>query len=427
VAFAQRSTSFFCRLWLAGAVLACAGCGSSIEFPPDDVYLRLQESATRIELSTQQRQDIAAILEHWFGTPDEPRIPAVEGAEFSTLLDLDRLQMSAGPFGSEEDGTPFGLYRRDCAICHGISGNGVGPTAGFLNPYPRDFRRGIFKYQSTAGTVTPPTDEDLRTILVRGMPDTSMPSFRLLSDVELDSLVDYVKYLAIRGAVERALIVESVDVLEGPQDRLADVSLRDSDPPRFEQQLDDLAPLVAFVARGWHNAAQRVTEIPPRPADRDPIASVARGRELYLGDVANCVKCHGPDGRGDSEAIDYDDWTREIFPDPLNRQAVRPYLSLGALKPRPTRPRDLRRGIFHGGDRPEDLYLRIKNGIAGTPMPAAPMKAEDAPPDDIRLAPSDIWHLVDYVLSLSDPHAYRLALGDSAGEQPEPRIMRAAH
>lgn len=122
-----------------------------------------------------------------------------------------------------------------------------------------------------------------------------------------------------------------------------------------------------------------------------------------MGEVANCVKCHGQEGRGDGETIDYDDWTKEIF-DPQNPDSVRPYLALGALKPRQILPRDFRRGIFRGGCKPEDLYLRIHNGIPGTPMPAAPMKSEDARPDDIRLAPSDLWQLVDYVLSLSGSH-----------------------
>jgi len=54
------------------------------------------------------------------------------------------------------------------------------------------------------------------------------------------------------------------------------------------------------------------------------------------------------------------------------------------------RPRNLRAGIFRGGRRPIDLYWRIKNGIAGTPMPAASGQLSD----------DDLWHVVDYVRSL---------------------------
>ena len=38
------------------------------------------------------------------------------------------------------------LFAQHCAACHGISGDGAGPTAALLDPYPRDFRNGVFKY-----------------------------------------------------------------------------------------------------------------------------------------------------------------------------------------------------------------------------------------------------------------------------------------
>jgi mono/diheme cytochrome c family protein len=88
-------------------------------------------------------------------------------------------------------------------------------------------------------------------------------------------------------------------------------------------------------------------------------------------------------------------------------------LALGALKPRQIEARDLRWGVFHGGGRPEDIYQRIYHGIPGTPMPAAPMRAEDARPGDIRLTPRDLWDLVAFVLSLSgsegDPGSTEIA------------------
>ena len=40
-----------------------------------------------------------------------------------------------------------GLYRQHCVHCHGITGDGAGPTAQFLMPYPRDFRTGEFKFK----------------------------------------------------------------------------------------------------------------------------------------------------------------------------------------------------------------------------------------------------------------------------------------
>jgi mono/diheme cytochrome c family protein len=382
-------------------VVSMTGCGTSQpDFQPNRVFLKMQQDVTRVELSPAQRQDIADILEFWFGTPDEPRLPELDDVPMAEVLDLDRLRAAAGPVGSEEDGTNFGLYRRHCSLCHGITGNGVGPAGAFLNPYARDFRRGLFKYKSTAGPMTPPTDEDLRSLLVRGMPGTSMPSFHLLADEDLDALVHYVKYLAIRGAVERALIVESVDMLNGPDDRLAMVAF-DRDPPeQIREALAELTPLVSHVARQWLDAPSQTTPVPPKPADWNSPEAIRRGQQLYLGDVASCSKCHGDDGRGVVETVDYDDWTKEHV-DPQNAAAVRAYMAVGALKPRRIVPRNLQWGIFRGGDRPEDIYQRIYHGIPGTPMPAAPMQAEGARAGDLRLSPDDLWDLAAYVLSLS--------------------------
>src|SRR5579871_3796418 len=41
------------------------------------------------------------------------------------------------------------LYMRHCLHCHGVSGDGDGPTAQYLNPRPRDYRQGVFKFTST--------------------------------------------------------------------------------------------------------------------------------------------------------------------------------------------------------------------------------------------------------------------------------------
>ena len=38
------------------------------------------------------------------------------------------------------------LYRRQCFHCHGVSGGADGTTAPYLEPLPRDYRQGIFKF-----------------------------------------------------------------------------------------------------------------------------------------------------------------------------------------------------------------------------------------------------------------------------------------
>jgi mono/diheme cytochrome c family protein len=383
-------------------LLAVAGCGAGEpHFPVNRVYLRQQELAAQIDLSLQQRQDIVDTLEFLFGTPDEPRVPGLDGLDVGRVLQLDTLRSAAGPVSSDQDGNQFGLYRKHCAHCHGLSGDGAGPSAVFLEPYPRDFRRGIFKYKSTPGPLTPPTHEDLIRAIRNGSPGSAMPAFNLLTDAELESLVQYVKYLSIRGEVERALIFDSIDLLDDEYDRLVDLSLQEEDPEEFADQMAPITAQVRGVVQRWLDAPGQVTPVPPPRADWNSADAIRRGQELFGGKVANCAKCHGSTGRGDGENVDYDDWAREIV-DPQNPDAIKPYLALGALYPSPARPRNLEYGVYRGGSRPEDLYRRILNGISGTPMPAIPLRPDDAKPDDQRLTADDVWHLVAYVLSLRD-------------------------
>src|SRR3970040_518226 len=73
------------------------------------------------------------------------------------------------------------LYETYCSTCHGFDGKGEGTAAIYLNPKPRDFTRGIFKFQSTpVGGL--PTDEDLHRTLRNGMPGSAMPAWDRLTD-----------------------------------------------------------------------------------------------------------------------------------------------------------------------------------------------------------------------------------------------------
>src|ERR1700694_4681385 len=101
--------------------------------------------------------------------------------------------------------TPPGqrIYARRCAVCHGPNGRGNGPAAPSLIPRPRDFTLGLFKYKSTPHG-QPPTDDDLKQIVARGLPASAMPYFRdLLSESEIDAVVAQVKQFskAFSGAL----------------------------------------------------------------------------------------------------------------------------------------------------------------------------------------------------------------------------------
>ena len=403
----------------AAVVVALVGCGKS---DPPEFRLDMTKVISSQVPPTHQ-QAVADILVAMFGTPDQPY------AMPETGLDQRKLRMAAGPVWSDQQGGKHGLYRRHCAHCHGISGDGLGPTAMILDPYPRDYRAGVFKFKSTY-TAAQPTDDDLRDILLNGVPGTAMPSFALLPPDEVGALVEYVKYLSMRGQMETALLNFAVDELspEDPLDPAADAELR-------EIIIDDL---LAFVVEGWQGAAeQRIVPsdeaIPP--ADRTPeeiAASAAKGRELFYGTRANCVQCHGPTGLGDGQQTGFDNWNTAAkafldgtvgLVDSIERQrealsqlegdalvaaednlkrsqselTQRRSLQDHILPPRNAIPRNLRLGMYRGGRRPLDIYWRVAAGIAGTPMPAG---GPSTPGAQGTLTDEEIWQIVDYVHSL---------------------------
>ena len=266
-----------------------------------------------------------------------------------------------------------------CGLSRG-SGDGAGAAAAVLDPYPRDFRNGVFKYTSTAGGAKPLRGDLIHTVL-EGIPGTAMPSFRKLPAEEIAALVEYVKYLSIRGETELWLLQTVVD---------EDASLP---LDRHEVIEEGLMP----AAKSWEDA-RAMAVVPPSPPSINTserlARSVANGRKLFAG-AGQCVRCHGPrgDGRGEQTEL-YDDWNKRKLgaaPEQTRELAGRFRLPIERLH-----PRDFTRGIFHGGDEPIDQYWRICVGIKGTPMP--PHGA--SPGSKGVLRPAEIWDVANYVRSL---------------------------
>jgi mono/diheme cytochrome c family protein len=84
------------------------------------------------------------------------------------------------------------IYDKHCSQCHGEQGDGKGPAAPHLRPRPRDFTSGKFKIRTTPNGALP-TDDDLKSIIKRGMPYSSMPAWPQFNDQELAALVAYIK------------------------------------------------------------------------------------------------------------------------------------------------------------------------------------------------------------------------------------------
>ena len=254
------------------------------------------------------------------------------------------------------------FYRAQCFHCHGTEGGGDGSTSPFLQPTPRDYRLGIFKF--TAVGRNRPRHQDLFRILREGVYTTAMPSFRRFSDAQLHGVIDYVRLLAVRGETEVLMVT-------------------DYDPDVGGFDLETLQGNYQAVVERWRDSGEPIVyegDVPEATPER-----IAHGRWLFTSESgANCMKCHGEGGRGDGPSVSepensIDDWGNAIA------------------------PRDLTRGVFRFGRRPIDLYRRIHSGIYGTPMPEH-FGQEITLPDGTKrpLDEDDIWALVHFVRSLSD-------------------------
>jgi mono/diheme cytochrome c family protein len=151
---------------------------------------------------------------------------------------------------------------------------------------------------------------------------------------------------SIRDGLPGSAMPAWKDVLSDAQIR-AVVDYIKSLSPRF----DNPPPVPVRVAAG-----------PPTSAAR-----LDRGRQVY--DTLQCGKCHGVDGRGTGAVAIrlQDDWQQPL-----------PAANL-------TEP-----WTFHGGASARDVYLRLRTGMAGTPMPSFADAATD----------TDLWDLAAYVVSL---------------------------
>lgn len=289
------------------------------------------------------------------------------------------------------------LYMEHCVHCHGTSGDGKGPTAKYLNPRPRDYRLGKFKFKSTVG-LGKPTRADLERIIRHGIPGTYMPSFMLLEDEESKAIVEYVRWLAMRGELEQRLATELAGEysLKAVKEILADgsttreehlASLKETliewagdgteDNPGFVSETAD------ELVETWTDAEEAVIN-PSVARVEDTEESRKLGRELYL-TKAKCVDCHGNAAKGNgtmTRAYEKNDAKGgELFGEPGLHD---PW---GFV----VKPRDLTSGIYRGGRRPLDIYRRIRGGILVSKMP---------PFSKDTLSDEQVWHIVNYVLSI---------------------------
>ena len=159
---------------LCAALLLC-GCGESLRYSPDLHYPartdpivddapkeqpwaseqpgRLDEEIAAIPkkggkitdpkaIDAGVRAKLTAALNTTFGTPYAPQVGAAVGEDETVVTQLVQLKVRDAnldtPFHALATGSK--AYRFHCVHCHGLTGDGRGPTGPWVVPHPRDYR-----------------------------------------------------------------------------------------------------------------------------------------------------------------------------------------------------------------------------------------------------------------------------------------------
>lgn len=167
------------------------------------------------------------------------------------------------------------VYERNCLVCHGQRGDGKGELSKELQPKPRSFREGLFKFRSTPFGALP-TEDDLRRTITGGLSGTAMGAYVQLQSEEVRAVIEYIKSFSRRWRSPENY-AESISLPERP---------------------------------GWL-----------KDGETDP-AHAAAGRKLF---EAHCAACHGTDaaGKGPASAGLVDVWGMPAVPVDLRQPHLR--------------------------------------------------------------------------------------------------------
>ena len=256
---------------------------------------------------------------------------------FSSVLIQTQVGLTA-EFNSSKE------FLQYCGACHGKNGDGQGEAGRYLYPKPRDLINGRFRLATSTNMIA--STDDIKLVLLNGVPNTSMQSWKQLSAGLLDRLVTEVQQMQIHGARQRVTLVLKEDGLLVNNDGELNSKGQQAVADYTNQQT---VPTQRWVAPASLTISRSLLE---------------DGRKIYL--KQNCHKCHGNEGAGSFGVDLVDD------------------------KGFPTFARDLIRDPYKAGSDFIAVARVIRLGMPGTVMPSSG-----------ALSDAELAKLTHYVKSLA--------------------------
>jgi mono/diheme cytochrome c family protein len=170
------------------------------------------------------------------------------------------------------------VYQINCASCHGTAGHGDGPAATALNPKPRNFTEGYWKFGGGLARIVHTVSD--------GSPGTAMASFSVLPLEERIAAAHYVRSLAPKLEEDK------------PED-LARLVPPGQTPDGGGPATDSTGVAGGAAPSGpkipIEKAMAALAEAEPQVGTAASTAETGPGAELY---ALRCASCHGASGQG---------------------------------------------------------------------------------------------------------------------------------